>query len=360
MRPFISIIVPCRNEVASIRRCLESILASDYPFDRMEVIVADGMSNDGTRDILRQIGEYDARVRVIDNPARITPIALNRGIEAAQGNFILRIDAHSIIVANYIAELVAFLETHPKAWGAGGRMYTVPETRGLFAQSISIVLGHKFGVGNSEFRTNTSDLDPRAVDTVFNCCWRRQVFERAGLFHEQLERSQDIEMSSRIRRAGGTLWLVPQAETTYFARTQFSGYLRHNWSNGVWSLVPAIYLGRLPVRWRHLVPLAFVTALVLTTFLSTTGLAPNWMPLVPAIPYLLLNLVASFSEAWEQRDVQLAVLLPFAFAGLHLGYGAGSFWGALRVATHFTRRAMRGLRSQPQYDSRPNPKHSLF
>ena len=310
VRPFVSIIVPCRNEVVSISRCLESILASNYPFDRVEVIVADGMSTDGTRNILRQIAIADARLRLIDNPARITPIALNRAIEVARGDLILRIDAHSTIDPSYVPELVAFLESHPEAWGAGGRMYTVPENIGFSPNPFRTVLQHKFGVGNSEFRTNASNLNPRPLDTVFNCCWRRGVFERVGLFHEQLERSQDIEMSSRISRAGGTLWLVPQAETRYFARTRFTGYLRHNWSNGVWSLVPAIYLGRLPVRWRHLVPLAFVAALALTIVLAATGLAPNWLPLVLASLYLLLNIAASVSEAWKQRKPQLAIPPP--------------------------------------------------
>ncbi len=353
MRPLISVIVPARNEALSIHRCLDSILASDYPSTSMEVIVADGLSTDGTRGVLDQIAARDPRLRMIDNPARITPAALNRAIEAAHGDLILRIDAHSVISSTYLSELVRFLESDPDVWGAGGRMYTVPETEGVFAKPISIVLRHKFGVGNSEFRTNTRELNPRAVDTVFNCCWRRWVFDRVGLFHEQLERSQDIEMSSRITRAGGSLWLVPQAETTYFARTYFGKYLRHNWSNGVWSLMPAIFLGRLPVRWRHLVPLVFVTALASTILLAAARIAPLWLPLVPAIPYVLLNLAASFSMAWKERDLRLAVLLPLAFAGLHLGYGAGSLWGALRVAAHAARTSLRTLHPAPTHSSTP-------
>jgi cellulose synthase/poly-beta-1,6-N-acetylglucosamine synthase-like glycosyltransferase len=360
MLPFVSVIVPCRNEAFSIVRCLESILASNYPADRMEVVVADGMSADGSRDLLETISRTDPRVRIIDNPARTTPIALNRAIAAARGELILRIDAHSVIDPNYIVELVRFLETHPEAWGAGGRMFTVPETPGLFADAISIVLRHKFGVGNSEFRTNVGLSEPRAVDTVFNCCWRREVFERVGLFHEQLERSQDIEMSTRIARVGGTLWLVPRAATTYFARVRFRQYLRHNWSNGVWSLVPAIYLGRLPVRWRHLIPLAFVVTLAASFMFAALGIVPIWVSSIPAFSYLLANFAASFSEALTARDARLALLLLAAFAALHISYGAGSFWGALRLIAHFLRASLRRLNPQPSYDSSPNPKHSIF
>lgn len=360
MCPFVSIIIPCREEKPSILRCIESILASDYPSDRLEVIIADGMSQDGTRSMLEGIATRDSRVRLIDNPARITPIALNRAIACARGRLILRIDAHSVISPSYITELTNFLGANPDAWGAGGRMHTRPETEGMFAKPISIVLRHRFGVGNSEFRTSREGSNPYRVDTVFNCCWRREVFNRVGLFHEKLVRSQDIEMSTRILRAGGALWLVPQAQTTYFARTRFGRYLRHNWSNGVWSLVPAIFLGELPVRWRHLVPLAFVGSLVLTLVLAASGVAPLWLPLIPVIPYLLANSAASFSAAWAERDARLAFLLPPTFAGLHIGYGAGSLWGAFRVAIHALRCSVRSLSPQPHYDSRPNPKHSIF
>jgi GT2 family glycosyltransferase len=304
---------------------LDSIFSSDYPASRMEVIVADGMSQDGSRLLLA------ARdVRVIDNPARITPVALNLAIEAASGEYILRVDAHSTIAPGYVSTLIDFLASHPDAWGAGGRMFTEPESSGAFAQPISIVLSHRFGVGNSRFRTGIAEAQP--ADTAFNCCWRRDVFHRVGLFHEQLVRSQDIEMSSRIARAGGTLWLVPQAETTYFARTRFFSYLRHNWSNGVWSLVPAIYLGRLPVSWRHLVPMVFVVALL-------ASLAAG-VPWIVALPYALANLLASAHAAWQNRRPQLALLLPISFAGLHLAYGAGSLWGALRVAASYFHRPL--------------------
>ena len=331
MRPFVSIVVPCRNEATSLARSVQSILASNYPPDRMEVIVADGMSQDGSRALLDQLAAGDARLRILENPARITPTALNRAIEAAHGDFILRIDAHSVIAPDYISTLVGYLEQNPEAWGAGGRMITEPETRGLFAEPISIVLSHRFGVGNSRFRTG-GRASAQQVDTVFNCCWRRDVFRRVGLFHEQLIRSQDIEMSSRIAAAGGTLWLVPQAETTYFAKSRFAAYVRHNWANGIWSVVPAIYLGYLPVGWRHLVPLAFVASLGCATAIAALIPELRLLPLLPALPYALVNFLASCAAAWSRRSLRLAPLLALTFAGLHLAYGAGSLWGALRVA----------------------------
>jgi hypothetical protein len=213
-------------------------------------------------------------------------------------------------------------------------MDTRPEIEGPFSSAITTVLSHRFGVGNSSFRTDSKSLEPYEVDTVFNCCWRRGVFVQVGLFHEQLVRSQDIEMSSRIRQAGGRLWLIPEAQTTYFARSHFGPYVWHNWSNGIWSVVPAIYLERLPVRWRHLVPLAFVASLLSSSLLALAEPRLGWLPLVPAIPYVALNLAVSLVAARRACSLRLAALLPVTFAGLHLAYGAGSLWGMLRVVRH--------------------------
>ncbi len=334
MQPRVSVVIPCRNESASIRSCIESVLASKYPPDRMEVLVADGMSSDETRTIVGELAQSDSRVRIIDNPDRVTPKALNRAIAASRGAYILRIDAHSVIDSGYVGALVGFLEDQPEAWGVGGRMDTRAESEGPFATAITTVLRHRFGVGNSSFRTDGESIEPHRVDTVFNCCWRREVFERVGLFHEQLIRSQDIEMSSRIARAGGTLWLVPTVQTTYFARTRFWEYVRHNWSNGIWSLIPAIFLGRLPVRWRHLVPLALVASVLCSAMLAAVDSGLRLLPLGPLVPYLAVNLAVSCVAAWRAGDLRLLALLPATFAGLHWAYGAGSLWGALRVLSH--------------------------
>jgi succinoglycan biosynthesis protein ExoA len=335
--PFVSVIMPCRNEGRTIARSMASILAQDYPADRMEIIVADGMSGDDTRDVLANFG--DPRIRVVDNPERVTPYALNRAIDAAHGDYIQRVDAHSVLAPDYVRKLVEFLEAHPTAWGAGGIKSFEAQAEGPFSRAICVVLSHRFGIGNSKFRTDgVADHKEEPVDAVFNCCWPRAVFERVGLFHEQLTRSQDIELSTRIREAGGELWLVPSAQTTYFARSNFSVYVRHNWLNGIWSLLPAAYLGgRLPVRWRHLVPLAFVASLGLTGLMALLVPMLRWLPLLPALPYALMNLGISLSVAWRERDWTLVGLLPLAFAGMHLAYGAGSVWGTLRVFAHWLR-----------------------
>jgi succinoglycan biosynthesis protein ExoA len=336
MTPFVSVIVPCRNEAATLGRCLDSALASDYPADRMEVLVVDGMSEDGSRACIEQYAARDPRVRRIDNPARVTPAALNRAIRAARGDLILRLDAHSALAPDYLRLAVEHLDTFG-ADAVGGAMRTLPQKPGPFAEAIRVALTHLFGVGNSHFRTGAAQ--PRWVDTVFGACWRREVFERVGLFDEKLERSQDLEFSLRLGRAGGKILLVPRMEIRYYARAELVAFWRHNWTNGVWAVLPFAYARGVPVRWRHLVPLAFVAALV-----ATQGLA--------LLPYATLSLTISLHAAWKERKARLAVLLPVAFASLHLAYGAGSLWGVLRLIAIALRRLL--------HDPDSNPIHSVL
>lgn len=353
-QPFVSVVIPCRNEGASLARCLDSVLSSGYPKDRMEVIVADGMSDASTRGIIALYQDRDARVRLVENPQQITPAGLNLAIQAARGQFIQRVDAHSVIARDYIRRAVDGLMGCP-AWAIGGQMTTVPERNGEFGRPVQTVLSHWFGVGNSRFRTQPgsgeacrdrngakeiSSAEEAAghaaqvfeVDTVFNACWRREVFDRVGWFNEKLARSQDIDLSARIRAAGGRMLLDPAMKTHYFSKSQLLPFARQSWNNGVWAILPLAFLGYLPVRPRHLAPLAFVALCGLLLAGTLVKLLPWWAPLATFGPYGAANLVVSCSLAWRARQPQLAGQLPLAFSILHFGYGAGSLWGAARAA----------------------------
>jgi glycosyltransferase involved in cell wall biosynthesis len=339
MPPLVSVIIPCRNEIASIGRCLDSILASDYP--RFEVLIADGRSTDGTHELIEQCAARDPRVRLIDNPQLITPAALNRAIAAAQGEIIARIDAHAAIAPDYISRAVHHLESSG-ADNVGGSMRTIARSPGPFAPAIVAVLTHRFGVGNSHFRVGTDQ--PRWVDTVFGGCWRRRVFDRIGLFNERLPRSQDMEFSLRLKAAGGKTLLAPEICSDYFARSDLASFWRHNFVNGEWAVLPFAYSDIIPVRARHLIPLAFVTtlaaALVLVPFSA--------LPLAAAVfPYAVANLAASIHAAIRERRASLIPLATVAFASLHLSYGLGSLSGLAKlVRLTFTTRKVREC--QPQ------------
>lgn len=319
MKPFLSVLIPCRNEVRSLGRCLASVMASDYPEDRMEVLVVDGESTDGTRDVLAHWVHSDARIRMLDNPRRTTPAALNCGISAARGDVIARLDAHAALAPTYLSRAVEYLQT-TGADQVGGVMETRAQGEGPWAGAVIAALTHPFGVGGSRFRTSRPEPgeEPRWVDTVFCGCWRREVFQRIGGFNERLERGQDMEFNQRLRRAGGRILLAPELVVVYFARAELGAFWKHNWSNGVWAVLPLAYASGAPVRARHLAPLTLVL----------TVLVAPWTLLV----YAAASLVASAQVAWRERSWRYLVQMPVAFASLHLPYGAGSLWGMARLA----------------------------
>ena len=316
--------MPCRNEALFLPSCIDSILASDYPADRMELLLADGRSTDGTRRIIARYSGQDSRVRIIDNPGEIAPAGLNRAIEAARGEIIVRLDAHATIAPDYIRRAVDHLGT-TGASNVGGAMRTIARDRGWFAAPIRIVLEHPFGVGNSYFRTAgaAGDASPRWVDTVFGGCWRREVFDRVGPFNERLARGQDLEFNLRLARAGGRILLAPDLRIDYFARATLLSFWRHNWTNGVWAILPFAYSGVMPVRARHLIPMLFCVALA--------GSVAARSPLIFGL-YAAASLIAALQAAWRERKLPLAPLLALTFASLHLAYGFGSVWGAIRLA----------------------------
>jgi len=332
MHPFVSVIIPCRNEAAFLGACLDSVLASDYPPDRLEIVVADGMSTDGTRELLGRYasGAGTVALRMVDNPARVTPAALNRAIAESRGDVIVRIDAHSTIAPDYISRAVGHLES-TGADSVGGPWHIVPRDNGPFAKAIALVLGHTFGVGNASYRTGVSEANElRWVDTVWGGCWRREIFARVGLFNESLARSQDMEFNQRVGRAGGRILLAPDVHSNYYARAAFGSFCRHNFVNGVWAVLPFAYADGIPVRWRHLAPMAFAGSLGISACGALAGWP--WALLATAAPYAMVTALVSLSIAWREGDPKLAVFLPITFASLHLAYGAGSLWGAVRLA----------------------------
>jgi len=321
--PFVSVIVPCRNEAAFIEQSIGSILASDY-LGCFEVVVADGRSTDGTRAMLQRIAEKDARLRVIDNPEGLTPVALNLAIAAARGEVILRFDAHAAMPADYVRRAVQLLIS----WGAdnaGGSIRTVAQSEGLLAGPIAAALGSRFGVGGSAFRTSAGARGARLADTVFGGCWRREVFARIGGFNEKLARGQDLEFNLRLRRAGGKIVLDPEIVCDYYARASLASFWRHNFRNGTWAILPFVLSDVVPVRPRHLIPLAFVVALAVSLAL------PSPWSIAAAASYAVANISASIQTALRARKGSYLLLLPPVFASLHIAYGLGSAWGVLKT-----------------------------
>lgn len=342
--PPVTVIVPCRNERRFIAACLTSLIENGYPTDRLQVLVVDGMSTDGTRQVVTTLAEQRPCIELLDNPRWTTPVSLNIGVRAARGTYVLWMSAHNSYARGYIAESVRWA-IGTGADNVGGVIVTAPRSDGLLAEAITAALTHRFGVGGSGFRLPGDT--PRWADTVFGGCYRRDVFDRVGLFNEALTRGQDMEFNLRLARAGGRTLLVPTIRSTYYARTRLSEFLHHTWVNGVWAILPFRYSSIVPVSARHLAPLAF--ALALAGSVATAVVAPGarWLPLLVLFPYAVAAGAAAADVAWRRRDPRLLVLMPPVFAALHGSYGFGSLWGLARSVVPLLGRAL-GLAPVPR------------
>lgn len=326
--PFVSVVIPCLNEEAYISRFLDSVLAQDYPEDRVEVLVVDGMSGDSTRNILAEYSVKFPRMRMLDNPGRITPKALNIGIRAAKGDYICRMDAHAVYPRNYISACVSVI-TESGADNVGGPIRTLPKETGLAADSISCVLASPFGVGNSSFRTGSGT--PKWVDTVFGGFYRKSVFNKVGYFNEHLSSSQDMEFNKRLAKAGGRILLHPSISSTYYTRASLVSFFRNNFRNGFWAIYPLKFTRHLPVSLRHLIPLFFVLWLIAAAamlFFSNWGII---LLLSGGLPYCCGAVFFAARASFENRRPAFILTMPPLFASLHVLYGLGSIAASFRL-----------------------------
>lgn len=340
-RPFVSIVVPCRNEAEYIPPLLHSLLATEYPRDRLEVLIVDGMSDDGTRAVIAEYATRHPVIQLVDNPKRITPCALNIGISRARGTIIMRMDAHASYPPNYVADLVAWLE-RTGADNVGGAWVTLPASATVTARAIAAVLAHRFGIGDARYRLGTSA--PREVDTVPFGCFRREVFEQVGLFDEELVRNQDDEFNFRLLRAGGRVLLVPGVVSYYYARRSLRQLARMFYQYGFFKPLVALKVRRI-MTLRQIVPAVFVLSVVLT------GLASPWVPAARALavlvlgPYLALDGACALVLAWR-HGMRVGLAAAGVFPALHFCYGVGFLRGVLALLTRARRRPM-DLRAMP-------------
>lgn len=325
---YISIVIPCRNEEKFISQCLDSIIANKYPKEELEVLVVDGMSEDGTREIVERYAKQYPFIRLLDNAKKITPVALNIGIKHARGEVIMRMDAHATYENDYISKCVMYLDEY-EADNVGGIMITIPRDNTFIGKIIVRALSHRFGVGGSAFRTGAEE--PKLVDTVFGGCYKREVFDKVGLFNEDLASTQDMEFNLRLKRAGGKILLHPEIVSYYYARSDFKSFCKNNFRNGVWAIYPLKFVEHMPVSWRHLVPLAFVSSLIGSAALSVFSQIFLWLLLFILGSYALTNVYFSIKVTTKEKDFRYLFVIPLMFASLHIGYGFGSLLGLLRL-----------------------------
>jgi len=319
---FVSVVIPCREEKKYIAQALKSILANDYPQDRLELLVVDGMSTDGTREIVTEFSRIYPLIKVFDNPKKIPASALNIGIAQAKGDIIMRMDSHSTYPPNYISSLVEW-QDKTGAENVGGVWRTLPGGDSAMARAIALGMSHPFGVGNVYFRIGASS--PRWVDSVPFGCYPREVFEEIGLFDEDLVRNQDDEFNLRLKKKGGRILMVPDLVIDYYARENLSKLWRMYYQYGYFKASVARKLGWV-LSLRHFIPSLFVLALTGSFLLSW------WSPLLGGLGILILAiyLLADAIFAWRagrRQGITVTACLAIVFPTLHFGYGIGFLKG---------------------------------
>ncbi|HWC74049.1 MAG TPA: glycosyltransferase family 2 protein [Gemmatimonadales bacterium] len=320
--PRVTVIVPCRNEARYIGPCLDSILATAYPLDRLEILVVDGQSTDNTREIVREYAEKHAVIRLLDNPLAIVPTALNIGVQAASGEIIARMDAHVVYPPEYLPRLVLGLQEH-HADNVGACMVTLPADGTATAQAIAIALSHPFGVGNAHFRIGARTA--REVDTVPFGCYPRDVFKRVGMFDEEMIRNQDDEFNNRIIRKGGRVMLIPDVVCYYYARGSFAKVARMFYQYGAFKPLAARKSGRI-MTLRQLIPAMFVTGLGVSLLGALVSSRAAVTAAAIASAYALSVLGCALLVA-KKHGFRCAVAIAGVFPVLHTSYGVGFLRG---------------------------------
>lgn len=320
IKPFISALLVTRNEKNYIANSLLSLVNQSYPNDRYEIIVIDGMSDDGTVECINMLVSSNPQgpaVRIIQNEKRILASGWNLGIQNAKGEYVIRIDAHAEVGPDFLEKNMQTMLA-VDAVCVGGKLIT----KSLEGDNsvISKILSSPFGVGNSSFRTsNTAGY----ADTAVYGLYKKEIFDKAGLFNEDFVRNQDIEMHSRIKKAGGRFYFEPEIESVYYSRNTVKKMLKQAFGNGKWNMV-LLKNSHAALSVRHLVPFAFVLYLA-ASLIGGFFWRPIWLLACGVLAlHLVLGLAASVAKTRKPGEF---LIMPVLFMMLHIAYGSGFFSG---------------------------------
>lgn len=320
----VTIIIPCLNEGKTISRVLQAIKGQDYPGDKLDVVIADGLSEDDTR---KQIIEFRTAnptlpVTVVDNKKREIPAGLNLAIKAARGEIIVRMDGHSLPAPDYVSKCVENLKAG-KGDNVGGRWIIIPGEDTWIARGIAAAAAHRLGVGNVKYRVSGTS---GPVDTVPFGSYFRVLFDEVGFFDETLLTNEDYEFNTRIRNKGKVIWFDPSITCRYFSRPDLVSLARQYWRYGYWK---AKMVKRYPgsIKPRQLMPPVFVAGLTILLAAGLVFLPAFYGLLAIILLYLGIIMIASVPEAASRKDISLIVSIPLAIMTMHFIWGSGFLAG---------------------------------
>ena len=329
MSPSVSVFIPCYNESSTIERLLKSLYEQSYSRSSMEILIIDGMSVDDTRKKVKAFSNVhkDLSIRIIDNEEKFIPHALNKGLKAAQGDFLIRMDAHSIPSTDYVASCVDLLQKK-KGDNVGGRWDIQPGNNSYAAKAIAVAAAHPLGSGGANYRSGNKAC---LVDTVPFGAFTKETLSSNGFFNEELLANEDYEWNIRLKSKGGKIWFDPSIRCQYFARKSYRALFKQYFNYGYWK-VAMLRLYPKSLRLRQMIPPAFTLILLLSTMLSTLSLLFGWSYL----PWLLGTILVTYLVALllgilllsSNTPIYLIPGIILSIATMHLSWGIG-FWLSL-------------------------------
>lgn len=326
----VSVVMPVYNEQRFVNDALHSILAQDYPADRIEIVVVDGMSTDSTPDIVANAARRDGRIRLLRNPSRIMSKGFNIGLSAAQGDVVIMMGGHTQLAPDYVSACSSLLRAGT-ADCVGGAIQTIAETTS--AEAISLALSSRFGVGGVAFRLGCPEQ--RYVDTVAFGAYTRDMFIRAGPLDEELAHDQDDEFNYRIRKLGGRILLSPEIRCRYISRSSLRSLWRQYFRYGYWK-IRVLQKHPWQMQPRHFVAAALVGSLGLCLpVLAYRPMAGIWIGGSICCLYLSASVVFSLKLARTHKKWRLLPIFPVTFAVLHFSYGTGFLYGLVRFSSRW-------------------------
>ncbi|MBN2175416.1 MAG: glycosyltransferase family 2 protein [Bacteroidales bacterium] len=327
MKHKVTIIIPCRNEEKFIGMVLDNVIAQDYPKELLEIFVVDGESEDRTKEIIQDYADKYPFIKYLPNPERVVPFALNKAIKMATGSVIVRMDAHAVYPEDYVSELVKGLEKYD-CDNTGGAWITKPANDSVKAIAIAEATSHPFGIGNAYYRLDIKN--PRQVDTVPFGCYKRKVFDRIGLFDEELVRNQDDEFNARLIKNGGSIFLLPHVKILYFARETFNKMAKMFYQYGLYKPLVNLKIGT-PATLRQFVPPLFVLYSAISILAGIFHHPFFYAFFTGIIFYFLASIMVSIGIALNNKNsVALFFHLIWTFPVIHFSYGFGYLSGIFR------------------------------
>jgi cellulose synthase/poly-beta-1,6-N-acetylglucosamine synthase-like glycosyltransferase len=321
--PSVDIVIPCLNESAYIKACVRSVLMQAYPKEKLKVWVVDGMSNDGTKEILNSMLKEESRLEVLENPERVTPVSLNLGIHAGTAEVVIILGAHAELEADFVVKNVQALSEHPDAGCAGGMILNLFENKE--AEIISAAMASPFGVGNARFRTGG---EAGYVDTVAFGAYRRSVLDEIGLFDEGLVRNQDDELNYRLTKNGHKIWFDPEIRSRYYVRGSYKKVFSQYRQYGYWKVFVNVKHKNI-TTWRQLIPFLWVCFLIGGGVLSVVFPVFKLAWLAGVLFYGVVGVVMAVKASKAVVDFPSVM---YAFILLHLAYGIGYAEGVWEFA----------------------------